>query len=251
MVMAMLKPEVGRAARVYGLLVFVAVLMGCNGVPDQNSGLAPQPAAANSAELARVANKYVSAATPGSASYLIGPQDVLDIAVFQAPDVSKTVLVASEGTINLPLVGQITAAGRSPSELERDIETRLNARFLKSAQVTVTVKEYNSKRITVEGAVRSPGVFPWRGGETLMQVIARSGGLDSNVASDNIVVFRSINGVRTATRFDFSAIHSGTEPDPPLSPGDVIAIDESNTKVGLNYFLRVLPVAGMATPFLM
>jgi polysaccharide export outer membrane protein len=129
-------------------------------------------------------------------TYLIGPQDVLDITVFQAPDLSKTVLVANDGAINLPLVGQVPAAGKSPSELERDIERRLNARFLKSAQVTITVKEYNSQRITVEGAVRNPGVFPWRGGETLMQVIARSGGLDSNIASDNIVVFRTINGAR-------------------------------------------------------
>ena len=237
-----------------GVLVFfaacVAVLTGCNGVPGEDSGFAPKPSAVDNAELARVADKYLSATAPGSTSYLIGPQDVLDITVFQAPDLSKTVLVANDGAINLPLVGQIPAGGKSPSDLERDIERRLNARFLKSAQVTITVKEYNSQRITVEGAVKSPGVLPWRGSETLMQVIARSGGLDSNVASDNIVVFHTINGARTATRFDFSAIHSGAEADPRLAPGDVVAVDESSGKIGLNYFLRVLPVAGTATPLL-
>ena len=248
---AKLKLAATGAARTFGVLVFfaafVAGLTGCNGVPGEDSGFAPKPPAADNAELARVADKYLSATAPGSVTYLIGPQDVLDITVFQAPDLSKTVLVANDGAINLPLVGQVPAAGKSPSELERDIERRLNARFLKSAQVTITVKEYNSQRITVEGAVRSPGVFPWRGGETLMQVIARSGGLDSNLASDNIVVFRTINGARTATRFDFSAIHNGTEADPRLAPGDVVAVDESTGKVGLNYFLRVLPVAGTAT----
>ena len=99
--------------------------------------------------------------------------------------------------------------------------------------------------------MRSPGVHPWRGSETLMQVIATSGGIDSNVASNDIVVFRTINGARTVTRYDFSAIHSGAEADPRLEPGDVVAVDESTGKIGLNYFLRVLPVAGMATPFLM
>jgi polysaccharide export outer membrane protein len=249
------KLKVAGAARTVGVLVFfaacVAGLTGCNGVPGDDSGFAPKPPAADNAELARVANKYLSAAAPGSASYLIGPQDVLDIAVFQAPELSKTVLVANDGAINLPLVGQIPAAGKSPSELERDVERRLNARFLKSAQVTITVKEYNSQRITVEGAVRSPGVHPWRGSETLMQVIATSGGIDSNVASNDIVVFRTINGARTVTRYDFAAIHSGAEADPRLEPGDVVAVDESTGKIGLNYFLRVLPVAGMATPFLM
>ena len=243
------------AARTFGVLVFfaacVAGLTGCNGVPGEDSGFAPKPPAVDNAELARVADKYLSAAAPGSTGYLIGPQDVLDITVFQAPDLSKSVLVANDGAINFPLVGQIPAAGKSPSELERDIERRLNARFLKSAQVTITVKEYNSQRITVEGAVRSPGVFPWRGGETLMQVIARSGGLNGDIASNDIVVFRTINGVRAATRFDFSAIHNGSEADPQLAPGDVIAVDESAGKIGLGYFLRVLPVAGMATPFLM
>jgi polysaccharide export outer membrane protein len=249
------KLKVTGAARTVGVLVFFAAcvvgLTGCNGVPGEDSGFAPTPAAAGNAELARVADKYLSAAAPGSTAYLIGPQDVLDIAVFQAPELSKTVLVANDGAINLPLVGQIPAAGKSPSELERDIERRLNARFLKSAQVTITVKEYNSQRITVEGAVRSPGVHPWRGGETLMQAIASSGGIDSNIASNDIVVFRTINGARTVTRFDFSAIRSGAEPDPRLAPGDVVAVDESTGKMGLNYFLRVLPVAGMATPFLM
>ena len=135
---------------------------------------------------------------------MVGPQDVLDITVFQAPDLSKSVQVAEDGAISLPLVGQIPAAGKSASQLERDIEARLNARYLKSAQVTVFVKEYNSQRVTVEGAVRSPGVFPLRGNDTLMQVLAKSGGVNRDIASDNAIVFRNADGARTMIRFDIS-----------------------------------------------
>jgi polysaccharide export outer membrane protein len=240
--------------KLFSALVFIAAgvgaLSGCNGVPGDGDGasLAPREDAdtAAAAQAARAANKYASAATPGNAGYLVGPQDVLDVTVFQAPDLSKSVQVAEDGAINLPLVGQIPAAGRSASRLERDIEARLNARYLKSAQVTVFVKEYNSQRVTVEGAVRTPGVYPLRGNDTLMQVLAKSGGVNRDIASDSVIVFRNADGARTMVRFDISTIRGGAEPDPRVLPGDVVLLEESATKETLNLFLKVLPVAGTA-----
>ena len=148
--------------------------------------------------------------------------------------------------INMPLLGQIPAAGKSAAELEREIQTRLNARYMKSSQVTVFVREYNSQRVTVEGAVRTPGVLALRGNDTLMQVIAKSGGLDRDIASSNVAIFRTADGARTATRFDISAIKSGEAQDPRVMPGDVIVVDDSMAKVGLNTVLKVLPLAGTA-----
>jgi len=232
----------------------MVALTGCNGVPGDGGEFSPQRetqqglAAENNAELARMANERLAASTPGNVGYLVGPQDVLDITVYQAPDLTKTVQVAEDGAINLPLLGQVPAAGKSPSKIEKEIQTRLNARYLKSAQVTVFVKEYNSQRVTIEGAVKSPGVVPLRGDDTLMQVIAKSGGLDRERASTDIVIFRTADGARTATRFDISAIHSGAERDPRVRPGDVIVVGDSTAKMGLNLFLRLLPVAGYATP---
>ena len=189
--------------KLFGALVFIAAgvgaLSGCNGVPGDDPGFAAQEHA-NTADAAEPRARRINThrpSAPGNAGYLIGPQDVLDITVFQAPDLSKSVQVAEDGAINLPLVGQIPAAGKSASQLERDIEARLNARYLKSAQVTVFVKEYNSQRVTVEGGVRSPGVFPLRGNDTLMQVLAKSGGVNREVASDDVVVFRNADGART------------------------------------------------------
>ena len=222
-------------------LAYLASLTACTGTPGDAGGLSGPPA--GQADIARAAGKYVASSTPGAAGYLVGPQDVLDVTVFKAPDLSKTLQVAEDGTINLPLTGQMMAAGKSPSQLEREIQTQLNARYMKSPQVTVFVKEYNSQRVTVEGAVKTPGVFPLRGHETLMQVIAKGGGLDRQVASSNVVIFRTTDGARTVARYDLDAIHSGGAPDPQVLPGDVVVVDDSMAKQGLQVFLKLTPLA--------
>lgn len=225
---------------------------GCNGVPDGNSDFAPQEQQppAPDADAARVANRYVSTTTPGAAGYLIGPQDILDITVFKAPDLSRTVPVTDDGTVNLPLIGLTPAAGKSASALEREIQKRLDAGYMRSPQVTVVVKEYNSQRVTVEGAVKNPGVFPLHGNDTLEQAIAKAGGVERATASDNVVVFRTADGARTMIRYDLGGIRSGAVEDPVVSPGDVIVVEDSTTKTGLNLVLRVLPLASYAVPFI-
>lgn len=222
-------------------LASIALLAACTGVPGEGANLSIP--AAHRAEIDQAASKYVSTSTPGAKSYLIGPQDVLDVTVFKAPDLSKSLQVAEDGTINFPLIGQMTAAGKGSSQLEREIASRLDARYIKSPQVTVFIKEYNSQRVTVSGAVRTPGVFPLRGNETLMQVIAKSGGLDKAVSSSDIVIFRTIDGERALARYDFDAIHSGAAPDPQVLPGDIVVAGDSMTKEGLSYLLRLLPLA--------
>lgn len=243
------KDKVAKATRKFLAVAYglgcIALLAACTGAPgDGGDGFSGQTG--DQAEIARVANKYVATSTPGTTGYLIGPQDVLDVTVFKAPELSKTIQVAEDGMINLPLTGPIAAAGRSPSQVEREVEKRLDARYMKSPQVTVFVREFNSQRVTVEGAVRSPGVFPVRGYETLMQVIAKGGGLDRDIASSNVVIFRTVDGARTVTRYDFGAIRSGAAPDPQVLPGDVVVVDDSMAKQGLQALLRLTP---LATPF--
>ena len=97
-------------------------------------------------------------ATANSA-YKIGPLDTLDISVFQVPDLTKSVQVSGTGTINLPLVGEIAVAGRTAQEVERDLTSRLGAKYLQNPQVTVYVKDYNSQRVTITGAGRASREF--------------------------------------------------------------------------------------------
>jgi len=150
------------------------------------SGLVAEPVTDSkekAVRLPKAADAFASAATPGSAAYKIGPQDVLDISVFKAPELARSVQVAESGTINLPLVGEIHAVGKTAQEVERDLAKRLGAKYMQSPQVTVYVKEFNSQRVTVEGAVKKPGIYPLRGKTTLMQTIAMAEGLDPSTAS--------------------------------------------------------------------
>lgn len=192
----------------------------------------------------------VVSSTPGNTSYKVGPQDVLDVTVFKAPELSRQVQVAESGTIGMPLIGEVAAAGRTAQEIEREIAQRLGASYLQSPQVSIFVKEFNSQRITVEGAVKKPGVFPYRGRATLIQSIALAEGIDQAVASTEIVVFRQVDGRRHAARFDLEEIRSGTVPDPAIQPGDVVLVNTSGAKSAFNNFVKVLPMATVFVPLL-
>jgi polysaccharide biosynthesis/export protein len=227
-----------------------------NGAPAYSSDTAalaatfvPTAATVHSAPAADAAAKLTSAGTPGSSAYKIGPLDVIDIAVFKVPDLSKTVQVADDGSITYPLIGQVQAAGKTAHELEADLKHRLGEKYLRSPQITVLVKEYNSQRVTISGAVKTTGVYAIKGRTTLVQVIAMAGDIDSTVASGDIVVFRTIDGQRSAARFDADAIKTGKTDDPDVLPGDVIVVDTSATKVALSNVLKVLPLATATAVF--
>ncbi len=225
------------------LMVCVACLGGCGSSSSSTStAFAATPAA-------EAAAKLTSVATPGNSAYRIGPLDVLDVSVFKVPDLTKTVQVADDGTIDYPLVGDVPAAGKTAHQLERDLMQKLGGKYLRSPQVSVFVREYNSQRVTVEGSVKTTGVFAIKGRTSLIQVVAMAGGIDTTVASGDVVVFRTIDGKRSAARFDVEAIKKGEAEDPEVEPGDVVVIDTSSTKVALNNVLRFLPVATSAVVF--
>ena len=233
--------------RVLGLLA-VAGLAGCAGSLGEAAN-SESAGGTGSSDLARVADRYSATSTPGNAGYKIGPQDVLDVTVFKVPDLSRSVQVADNGSINFPLLGEVATAGKTSREVEQELASRLGARYLQSPQVSVFVKEYNSQRATVEGAVKKPGVFPIRGRMTLLQMIAQAEGLDKESASSTVVVFRQTETGRAAARFDVDDIRAGRAEDPVIQKGDTIVVDSSSGKVAFGYFTRMLPVASLFKPF--
>lgn len=184
----------------------------------------------------------LAAATSGSA-YRMGPQDVIEISVFNVPELSKTLQVAASGAINFPLLGEIPAAGRTQEELERDLTERLGAEYLQNPVVTVFVKEYNSQRVTLSGSVNKPGVYPIRRQTSLLQVIALGGGFQET-SDSNVLVMRQKGGKRTAARFDVSDIEAGKAHDPTMQGGDIVVAGTSVIKQTWGRFLRALPVVG-------
>lgn len=205
--------------------------------------------AANAGALAQAVDKFTAVATPGNSAYRIGPMDALDVTVFKVPDLSRSVQVGDDGIINYPLVGDIPASGKTAHELERELTQKLAAKYLRSPQVTVVVKDYNSQRVTVDGSVKTTGVYNLKGRTTLVQVLAMAGGVDAATASGNVVIFRTIDGKRSAAKFDVDAIKEGKAEDPDLQPGDVIVVDTSGTKVALQNVLRVLPLMTTTAAF--
>jgi polysaccharide biosynthesis/export protein len=220
---------------------------------DAGSGVAAfaatSPAPIHSAAAAEAARKLTAEATPGNSAYRIGPLDMLDVSVFKVPDLSKTVQVGDDGQISYPLIGEIPAAGKTTHELERDLAKRLGDKYLRSPQVSVLVREYNSQRITVEGSVKNTGVYAMKGNTSLVQAIAMAGGIDSTIGSGDVVIFRTIDGRRSVARFDIDAVKKGDAEDPQLQPGDVVVADTSTTKVVLHNIVSVLPLATSAAIF--
>ncbi len=194
----------------------------------------------------KVAETYTSIGDPNSKSYKIGPRDVLEITVFKVPELSlKEVQVSEAGTLNYPLVGEIVAGGKTAREIELELTKKLGAKYLQNPAITVFVKEHNSQRITLEGAVVKPGVIPMAGGITLLQAIAQSGGLTAN-AEKTAVVFRMVDGKRSAGKYDVSDIRTGKAEDPQLQSGDVIIVPTSDMREGMDTLVKFLPLAVLA-----
>jgi polysaccharide export outer membrane protein len=196
------------------------------------------------AKLRASAAAFSAVNTPKSSGYKIGQHDSLDISVFKVAELSTTAQVSEQGTISYPLVGEVVAAGKTARDVERDLTKSLGSKYLRNPQVRVFVKEYNSQRVTIEGAVNRPGLFPIQGSMSLLQAVALAGGMD--IVSDNtVLVFRTTGGTRSAARFDIDEIRTGAADDPQLQAGDVIVAGKSALKEGWSTIMKVLPVTSM------
>ncbi len=177
-----------------------------------------------------------------SAEYRIGVGDKLDVRVFQVEELSfEALVVDTSGNINLPLIGAVRGSGRTAGEMSADIAGRLGAQYLRNPQVTVTVKEAASQKITVDGAVIRPGVYEMRGSTSLLQAVAMAEGPSRVADLTKVAVFRSIDGRRSVALFDLSAIRQGRASDPQVLGDDVIVVDTSRLNSALREVVGALP----------
>ena len=160
-------------------------------------------------------------------------------------DLDSTVQVSTSGMISLPLVKTVKAGGKTTTQLEQEIARKLSATYLQAPQVTVFVKEYNSQRVTVDGAVIKPGIFPIQGKMSLLQSIALAEGLNRVADPTGVIIFRQINGQKQAARFDLKMVRGGKIPDPNLIAGDIVMVDESATRTTLRDINDYLPFSGI------
>lgn len=229
------------ALRLCCLVPALAVLSSCYSVPLDKSVPSGEPAYAM--------------LKPGSDAYQAGLQrleanDIVSVNVFQEPDLSVTeTAIDASGKLALPLLGQVPASGMTADELARTIEARLTPRFLANPRVTVTLVTPSMRRVTVEGQVQQPGIFPITGPTTLVQAIALARGTIRTAKVDEVVVFRTIGGQRMAARFDLRNIRAARDPDPLLAPDDIVVVGFSEARGAWEDLLRTLPVANIFRPF--
>ena len=153
--------------------------------------------------------------------------DVLQITVFQVQDFNRDAQVDAAGNIALPLIGGVPAAGKTVHEVESEIAGRLRAKYLQNPQVLVTIKDAVGLRVSVQGAVKSPGVIQIRGDTTLTTVLAQSGGFTDTADKSSVLIIRNTDQGRVAGKVDAGAILTGSAPDPRIYGGDTIVVDDS------------------------
>jgi polysaccharide export outer membrane protein len=161
--------------------------------------------------------------------YVIGPEDVLDIAVWNNKEISRTVPVRPDGKISLPLVGDLKAAGLTPTEL-RDAVGAALSRYIPTPELSVIVREVHSFKVAVIGEVKTPGRYDLGSVATVLDVLAMAGGLTEYAARERVVILRREGATTKQIQFDYTRLTSrndatkGIQDNFCVRPGDIILV---------------------------
>ena len=159
---------------------------------------------------------------PGPIDVTLGTTDVFEVRVYGEADLSGTYRVDADGTIDFPLIGRLRVAGQVPSEVATLITGRLAQGYLKNPQVSILVKEYNSKKVTVIGQVQKPGTFPYLVRMSVVEVVSLAGGFTALAAANDVVVRRGGKTFKVRA----ADIAEGKAPTFYLEPGDTLLVPE-------------------------
>ena len=190
---------------------------------------AAQDAASDQAQSPAPGQGQLSSADPGQ-NYLIGPGDALQIFVWRNPELSTTVPVRPDGKISTPLVEDMVAVGKTPSQLARDIE-RVLAEYIRSPQVNVIVSNPVSafSQVKVIGQVTTPQSLPYREGMRVLDVVLQVGGLHQYAAGNRAKIVRMRDGkeIEIRVKLDDLINKGDMKQNLPLEPGDVLVVPQS------------------------
>ena len=166
----------------------------------------------------------------GDNNYRLSAHDLIEMRVFQEPDLDSRVRIGGDGSVTLPLVGTVALGGRSVNEAADLLRQKYGARFLVNPQLTVTVVEFAKKRFTVLGQVQSPGSYSMPDNETvtLLQAIGMAGGYTRIAEPSAITVKRMENGAESLLKLNAKRMARGDASAAfRILPGDVISVPES------------------------
>ena len=181
---------------------------------------------AASACLARSRQTPPPEGPPGIAGTL-GPADVFEARVYQEPELSGVYQVGPEGDVVFPLCKRVVVSGLTANAAADKLRQCLKAGFMKDPQVSVLVKEYNSKKVFVFGEVQKPGTFTYEEGMSVVQAITLAGGFTKSAAQNSTSVTRRVRGQEVKVKLTVQDIALGKAPNFKLEPGDIVYVPES------------------------
>lgn len=158
--------------------------------------------------------------------YRIGPMDLLEIKVVELPELNLTVRVSGDGSITLPLLGRVELGGLSKDAAEQKIASMLQEKYVKNPQVSVFIKDYQSNRVALIGAVNKPGMYEIIGRMSLLELISKAGGFTENAGNEMFVMREGKGGLKANLTIDLNdLIMNGNQSlNIPLQPSDVINV---------------------------
>lgn len=211
------------------------------GFPRHRSGGGPMLAAGL---LLALLLALPAAAQVGTANYVIGPKDLLEIKVQEIPDLNVERRVQEDGSIDLPLLGQVPVAGDSPMALRDRLAAMLTAKYVNQAYVTVNVKEYANRPILILGGVGRPGPLNLSGRWTLQQALLNAGGLAAGAGKKISILRTADNGLTDRLEVNADELFVNLNPawNVPIYPGDVVNVGSRQEVV--IYFLGEFKTTG-------
>jgi len=223
-----------------GVFILFALAVGCsarsqNRVPPPSfPGVLMPPSAASSSDQQMIEQRILQTAldqkSKSQANYRIQPGDLIDITVFKEPDMSRTLRISGNGTINFPLAGLVKMSDLSVPDAEELLAQKLSE-YIKSPQITILIKEYSNKQIYVLGEVKKPGSIPLPVERklTVLEAITLAGGFTDIAAPDRTKVLRTVGGKSQSLEIKISRItkEGDKSADIFLEPNDTIYVPQS------------------------
>lgn len=176
----------------------------------------------SSAQIAAASQQRAAVPPPG---YTIGPEDVLGVLFWRDQEMSGDVTVRPDGLITLPLIGDMKAAGLTPDLLKQQVQ-QAAAKYISDANVTILVRQINSRKVFITGQVTTPGAYPLTGPRTVMQLIAVAGGLTEYADAKSITIMRDEQGTTRSFKFNYKEVSKGRnlQQNIVLQPGDTVVV---------------------------
>lgn len=157
----------------------------------------------------------------------LGAGDVIEVRVYQEPELSGVYQVGRDGDVIFPLCKRVVVAGLSPNATAEKLRACLSEGFMRDPQVSVLVKEYNSKKVFVFGEVQKPGTFVYEDGMSIVQAVTIAGGFTKTASQNSTSVTRRVKGQEVKMKVNVQDIALGKAPNFTLEPGDIVYVPES------------------------